>query len=216
MAESKRKRPFYRKIFGFRSGKAWKAVIASFGYIVVLVIVIGVISNLDEAREESAQNNSTPAVINNNANSQTNNQEQSNAKPPEKPARGAIDNTEETAKEVLDDIEGATEELSEETAKLVSNFCYAFQAALVCDSLNMRRDTEGKVEKQYNLKIRNQPFTSPIGKICMSAYNEVTLADDLNSVCNDVWNRFGCSGTEIPKLVQESPFKKPNGVFCEY
>ena len=96
---------------------------------------------------------------------------------------------------------------------LVNQFCYALQATLLCDDLNMRLDTEGKIESIVGSKLRG------VGSI----YNEnckegIKLAfdDEPKNLCLNTWEKYGCSGNVLPRLVQESPFTKDDGKFCMF
>jgi hypothetical protein len=40
--EEQEKKPFIRRIFGFRSGKPWKMVVACIGYFFILMMIIGI------------------------------------------------------------------------------------------------------------------------------------------------------------------------------
>lgn len=57
-------RPFHRKIFGFRSGKRWRQIVASFGYLCILLFIIHLIVGDDSASEpkKSAHNESVQAT----------------------------------------------------------------------------------------------------------------------------------------------------------
>ena len=100
-----------------------------------------------------------------------------------------------------------------EKSELVSDFCYALQAAMECDDLKMRLDTEGKVEKQVGGKIRGPK--SPYNNACMAGLLKA-FEDENNGLCSIAWKKYGCSGSKVSRLIQENPFKIRNGVFCEY
>ena len=102
---------------------------------------------------------------------------------------------------------------AKEPKKLVHEFCYALQATSVCDNLNMRLDTEGKVESQVGGKFRG-PKT-PFNNECMAGLNQA-FEEENKGLCKTAWEKYGCSGTEIPRLLQENPFRNRNGIFCKY
>ncbi len=96
---------------------------------------------------------------------------------------------------------------------LVQNFCYALQATMMCKDLNMRADTERKIENEVGMKIRGPE--SPYNQACMKGLT-LALKDEKRGICSKAWKKFGCYGNKVPRLIQENPFKKRNGVFCEY
>jgi hypothetical protein len=102
---------------------------------------------------------------------------------------------------------------SKENKHLVKSFCYSLQAASICDNLNMRIDTEGKIEAKIGEKFRNQ--TSVYSSDCWAGLNKA-FEEENKGLCAVAWKKYGCSGTDIPRLIQENPFKIKNGNFCKY
>ncbi|WP_110599847.1 hypothetical protein [Salinicola lusitanus] len=87
-------------------------------------------------------------------------------------------------------------------------FGFALQAAAQCDSLQLRIDTEGKV---------NAARETPIRKSDGFREGLFYVADhDSASTCREAWEKYGCSGSEVPGLIQESPFDASNPKLCEY
>lgn len=97
--------------------------------------------------------------------------------------------------------------------KLVQDFCYALQASIVCKDLNMRADTERKIESQVGQKIRGSK--SPYNQDCLIGFSKA-FEDENKGICSKAWKLYGCYGSMIPRLIQENPFRKRNGIFCEY
>ena len=87
------------------------------------------------------------------------------------------------------------------------------QAALLCDNLKMRIDTESKVVKQVGQTIRGPG--SPYNMDCLAGLNKA-FEEEENGLCESAWKDFGCSGAKIPRLIQENPFRLENVILCEY
>ena len=102
---------------------------------------------------------------------------------------------------------------NKEHGSLAQKFCYSLQAAMICNDLQMRLDTEDKIESFIGEKIRGPK--SRYSDNCMKGLNQA-FKDEKKGLCDKAWEKYGCSGTDIPKLIQESPFGKPNGMLCEY
>jgi RecG-like helicase len=60
MDETGPKKPFIRKILGFRSGKPWKMVIASISYLFILFMIIG-IANSGNSSKTTSPTTTSPA-----------------------------------------------------------------------------------------------------------------------------------------------------------
>ncbi|EXI62388.1 hypothetical protein MHD_10170 [Mannheimia granulomatis] len=95
--------------------------------------------------------------------------------------------------------------------KLAENFCYAVQASGNCPDLNMRLDTEAKVEGIVGKKIREP--NSPYADSCMKGLNK---ANNDKKLCENAWEKFGCTGTETAKLLQTNPFTNKTGAKCTF
>ncbi|VAW48153.1 hypothetical protein MNBD_GAMMA03-905, partial [hydrothermal vent metagenome] len=113
-----------------------------------------------------------------------------------------------TAKEIQKHIAGLP---TKKQKSLVKNYCYAQQAALLCDYLQMRVDTQEKIENQIGAKINDTKYN----KICLQGISEA-FDDENKGLCSKLWKQYGCNGNNIPRLIQENPFKKSNANLCEY
>lgn len=102
---------------------------------------------------------------------------------------------------------------AKEPEKLVREFCYALQATSVSHNLNMRLDTESKIEAQVGGKFRGPQ--KPYNSACMEGLNQA-FDEEGKGLCQTAWEKYGCSGTEVPRLLQESPFGNRDGIFCKY
>lgn len=97
--------------------------------------------------------------------------------------------------------------------KMVSKFCYALQASMLCDNLHIRIDTEGKINA-----LVGESFRGP-GSIYNSDCMEglvLAMEDESDGLCVKAWNEYGCFGTDTPRLIQENPFRKGSVTLCEY
>lgn len=101
----------------------------------------------------------------------------------------------------------------EEAEKMVFSYCYALQASALCDGLQVRLDTEDKVEKIVGGKFRDPNATH--NNICMEAIIKAN-ADEGKGVCKIAWEKYGCYGNEIPKLIQQSAFTVENAATCPF
>ena len=105
---------------------------------------------------------------------------------------------------------------SDEAAERLANrFCYALQVMAVCESLTVRADTESRIDTQLGEKVRGG-LKSPFFEHCMAGIAEVDKKESNPNFCSDAWRRYGCDGTEIPRLLIENPFTVPNAIVCEY
>lgn len=115
------------------------------------------------------------------------------------------------------DSNGNAKNLSQEKnlryEDLVKDFCYALQATMVCKDLNMRIDTETKIEYKVGMKIRGPE--SPYNQACVKGLS-LAFDDEKRGICSKAWKKFGCYGTTIPRLIQENPFRKSDGIFCKF
>ena len=90
---------------------------------------------------------------------------------------------------------------AKDPSELVEAFCYALQVSMFCDDLKMGVDTEGKIEKQLGTEIRGPK--SPYNKDCLKGLNKALDAYDAGKTnCLDAWEKYGCSGSEVPRLIQ--------------
>ena len=87
---------------------------------------------------------------------------------------------------------------------------YYLSASDLCDNLSMRVDTEEKLEKKLGIKDVREPM--------QSYYNgtQRAIKNEHNGLCRDIWEKYGCYGSEIPRLIQESLFRVKNPVLCEF
>ena len=100
-----------------------------------------------------------------------------------------------------------------DTEKLVSSYCYALQASAICKGLQMRLDTESKIEKMVGGKFRGPDGSH--NQICFQAIMEAD-ADEKNGVCRIAWEKYGCFGNDIPKLLQQSSSMGSNALTCPF
>lgn len=97
----------------------------------------------------------------------------------------------------------------DQKTELVSDFCYALQASAICQDLNMRLDTEDKVESLVGGKFR-APDT-PYTYVCMTAITRAD-SDESKGLCRLAWQQYGCQGTKMPSLLyKRDDFCKFNG-----
>lgn len=100
---------------------------------------------------------------------------------------------------------------TEDHKLLVNQFCYALQASSLCDDLIMRLDTEGKIESIVGGKLRGSG--SVYNKSCREGI-ELAFDEKSKNLCLNTWEKYGCSGNVLPKLVQQSPFTKEDAKLC--
>ncbi len=95
----------------------------------------------------------------------------------------------------------------------VRNFCYALQAGMSCDGLQMRIDTEDKIEN-----LVGEPIRGPKSRYNDDCIAGLSLAHSEKGadLCSKAWLDFGCNGKTTPRLLQENSFKNRNGSFCSY
>lgn len=97
--------------------------------------------------------------------------------------------------------------------ELVESYCYAESAALVCDGLQMRMDTRGKVEAIVGGEVGGP--SSKYSEACRAGLAKA-IEDESNGGCKKAWRDFGCSGTKVAKLIQQNPFKVSNPTLCTF
>lgn len=102
-------------------------------------------------------------------------------------------------------------EPGEENNRIAENFCYVIYATGNCNDLIMRMDTREKVEKIVGAEI-NSP-QSPYSDACLEG---LMKAQEDKSLCNNAWKQFGCSGSVMPNLIQQSPFGNDNPILCKF
>lgn len=102
---------------------------------------------------------------------------------------------------------------AKEPKKLVQEFCYALQAALICDNLKMRVDTESKIRKKVGGEFRgpNKPYNNDCTTGLMKAFD-----DENKGLCSIAWEKYGCHGTDAARLIQENHFRIQNAKICSY
>ncbi|WP_037586147.1 hypothetical protein [Stenoxybacter acetivorans] len=89
--------------------------------------------------------------------------------------------------------------------EIARNFCYAIHAIGNCSGLNMRLDTEAKIDKLVGTNIREKG--SVFEDDCLDG---LIQANEDKNLCSNAWDRFGCNGKIMPKLL----FKKDD--FCVF
>lgn len=100
--------------------------------------------------------------------------------------------------------------------KLVYDYCVALQASFVCNSLQMRFDTERKVEAVIGGEVRSTEalYDSDCSKGISYALQQRREAQ--TTFCATVWQNYGCFGIETPKLIQEHPLENSNPSICAF
>ncbi|OWV31255.1 hypothetical protein [Halomonas campaniensis] len=86
------------------------------------------------------------------------------------------------------------------------HFGYALQAAGMCPGLQVRVDTERKVDARFGVAVRD-------GAQYMDGL--YAAMDDASNACDIAWRRYGCNGNTEPRLIQTSS-RAPSTVLCEY
>ncbi len=86
-------------------------------------------------------------------------------------------------------------------------FGMALQASLQCIGLQMRSDTEYKINADRSTAIR---FSEGFDEGLYYAM------DRGGAICDEAWSKFGCDGDEVPNLLQHSPIMSPNREICIY
>lgn len=86
------------------------------------------------------------------------------------------------------------------------HFGYALQAAGMCPGLQVRIDTERKVDAKYGRSVRD-------GAQHMDGL--YAAMDDASNACTIAWQRYGCSGNTEPRLIQSSA-RASNPTLCQY
>lgn len=129
--------------------------------------------------------------------------------------KGDTDTNKQPATQMTDNVSQAKPEPKEPTKEqkeLVYNFCYALQATGECKNLIMRLDTEPKIQKQLQVQDIRSP-NSIFGDTCTQG-----IADAVKdkNVCVVAWEKYGCTGSVTPRLLQESPFGNKNAILCEF
>jgi|GEM_PF-5409930 len=95
--------------------------------------------------------------------------------------------------------------------ELVSSYCYALQASLICKGLQMRSDTESKIEKIVGGKFRGPEGSH--NPVCIQA---IMRADSDSAVCRTAWDKYGCFGSEHPRLLQQSLAMGGDAATCPF
>lgn len=86
------------------------------------------------------------------------------------------------------------------------HFGYALQAAGMCPGLQVRIDTERKVDAKHGSSVRD-------GAQYMDGL--YAAMDDSSNACKIAWQRYGCSGNTEPRLMQSSATAS-NPALCQY
>ncbi|MDP8172587.1 hypothetical protein QJU89_05910 [Pasteurella skyensis] len=105
----------------------------------------------------------------------------------------------------------AVADTDQDNQKLAENFCYALQASGNCNELNMRLDTERKVNA-----LLDEPVRKPNGKYSDSCWKGLKKANNDKNLCTNAWEKFGCYGTETARLLQTNPFTNKTGAKCSF
>ncbi|MGE6780701.1 hypothetical protein ACQKFL_23980 [Vreelandella titanicae] len=86
------------------------------------------------------------------------------------------------------------------------HFGYALQAAGICPELQVRIDTERKVDNKLGSSVRD-------GAQYMDGL--YAAMDDSSNACHIAWQRYGCNGNTEPRLLQSSA-RASNPSLCQY
>lgn|SRR5262249_37094244 len=97
--------------------------------------------------------------------------------------------------------------------KLVFSYCYALQASALCDGLQVRLDTEEKIENIVGGKFRGPQGSH--NETCLEAVTKANDDED-KGVCRIAWDKYGCFGNDTPKLIQQSAFTIENAATCPF
>ena len=114
----------------------------------------------------------------------------------------------------------------EEVEQLIFGFCYALDASGKCGDLQVRLDTEGKVEAKVGRTIRERgnhhPACSQAIYQAFEDYEALRRAEGGNyeaadqRFCQKVWDEYGCEGSRVARLIQRNPFGGGDGPFCSF
>ncbi|WP_372425035.1 hypothetical protein [Salinarimonas chemoclinalis] len=95
--------------------------------------------------------------------------------------------------------------------ELTVQYCTAFQAGMLCNRLKWRGDTETAFMAKHGFAPRGYPPQHEVTRVCISAMVGVEPEN-----CEDAWRRFGCSGTEHARLIQENAATVADPILCRY
>jgi len=95
-------------------------------------------------------------------------------------------------------------------AELANQFGNALQGSLLCDNLQMRFDTENKINKQAGMEVR-------LTNEYLAGTNQAVKEYGTNKkrYCKKLWDEYGCNGSKIPNLIQQNP-KNKKAKLCTY
>lgn len=161
--------------------------------IIVVLIVIGVLGALLNQNEQNTQQKTDSPV----------NDTQTSASVTD---TKAVDNTVANIKAVKSEFQTTSE-----NQQIAKNYCYVVHAIGNCDDLIMRLDTPNKVEKIVGAEI-NSP-KSPYADACMTGLIE---AQNDKKLCSNAWQHFGCNGSVMPNLIQQSSSNNSNPILCKF
>ena len=99
--------------------------------------------------------------------------------------------------------------------ELAYGFCYSISALGSCD-FAMRFDVEEKVEAMIGQEVRPRRADNPYSESCFDGMLQANNDDVNGTLCSNAWERYGCQGSVVARLLQDSPFKNPNGEFCQF
>jgi len=91
--------------------------------------------------------------------------------------------------------------------QLVYAFCYAEQTGQLCDDLKLLLDTKAAFERRNGVSLK--------GPICIQGLDQAVADEatkDRAALCAKARRRYGCAGTEIPRLLSNWPA----GPVCRY
>ena len=94
--------------------------------------------------------------------------------------------------------------------RLANQFGNALQGSLLCDNLQMRFDTENKINTQAGMEVR-------LSDEYLEGTNQAIKEYGTNKkrYCKKLWDEYGCNGSKIPNLIQQNP-KNKKAKLCTY
>ncbi|MCV6637888.1 hypothetical protein [Candidatus Albibeggiatoa sp. nov. NOAA] len=95
-----------------------------------------------------------------------------------------------------------------EHSKLVKGYCYVLEAVKACGNLTMNANTKSKVRRYVGQTVNE--LSSIYGVDCAIGFRLMS-SDKKNGLCQKAWQRYGCNGSEIPRLIYNV-----NEEYCEF
>ena len=100
--------------------------------------------------------------------------------------------------------------------ELVAKFCYSLEAPTKCKTLSMHPDTILKVEEKAGGGFISDK--TKFGQVCTTHIKQAISEskENLSKYCSNVWQKYGCTGTDHKGLIQQDPKKVNRAIMCEY